>query len=290
MMYVAPGTHYLTRDIAKLLTEPSRPAPERAAGHLILALVEMGQGRRGAAGEALRAGERLNPAAALEMRGLLALAPFLPRSGAELESLRAEIERWDGSAPTSSGMSLTVHDSVHSQLRLYVLGLLSANLGEGAAANRYAGELERMGGPVPLGTLIPDLALGVRAEAARARGDAAEALSLRERARMEVPFGSTVGFLFFLQDRERYLRAELLSQAGRHEEAIGWYTAVTESSIAYSAVAHLRLGEIQEKLGNRPKAAQHYARFVTLWQDCDPELRPLREGAERRLVALRGGA
>ena len=37
------------------------------------------------------------------------------------------------------------------------------------------------------------------------------------------------------------------------------------------------------KLGN---TVHHYSRFIYLWKDCDPELRPMVEDAERRLDAL----
>jgi tetratricopeptide (TPR) repeat protein len=285
----APGHHPRAREVAQLLTDRSRPAPERAAGHLVLAQIELGQGRPRAAAEELRRADDLDSAAALEMRALLALAPFVPPARPELEALRAELEGWDATAPASADPPLPAREAVRPQLRLYLLGLLNARLGEEAAAQRHAAELERLDGPPGVGSLIPDLALAVRAEVARARGDAAGALVLLEHARLEIPVYIAVGSPFLFQDRERFLRGELLSQAGRHEEAIGWYTAVTETSTTYNPVAHLRLGEIHDRLGNRVRAAEHYARFVALWEECDPELRPLREGAERRLAALHGG-
>jgi len=285
---IGQGSHAAAPEVARLLTEPSRPASSRAGGYLLLAQIEAGQGRQRAARASLRAAEALDPAAALEIRAWLGLPAFLPDAPAELQALRAELERRvargsPGSAP------VTAQDSVRPQLQLYVLGLLSARLGDDAAARRHAAELERMGGPPSSGTLIPDLALAVRAEAARARGDAAEALALLERARLELSYNAAIGSPFFFQDRERFLRAELLGQAGRHAEAIGWYTAVTETSVAYGAIAHRRLAEIHDRLGDRARAAEHFARFVAVWENCDPELRPLREGAERRLAALRGG-
>jgi hypothetical protein len=57
----------------------------------------------------------------------------------------------------------------------------------------------------------------------------------------------------------------------------------------YLAPAHLREGEIYEKLGRPAQAADHYARFIELWKDCDPELRPTMEEARRRLARLRVG-
>ena len=40
---------------------------------------------------------------------------------------------------------------------------------------------------------------------------------------------------------------------------------------------------IYERLGDQEAAAHHYARVIDLWKDCDPELRPLVEAAERAL-------
>jgi eukaryotic-like serine/threonine-protein kinase len=54
------------------------------------------------------------------------------------------------------------------------------------------------------------------------------------------------------------------------------------------ARAHERLGNLYETRGDRVKAVQHYKRFVELWQDCDPELRPVVAEARRRLVRLTG--
>jgi len=49
----------------------------------------------------------------------------------------------------------------------------------------------------------------------------------------------------------------------------------------------LKQAEIYERRGDRAKAAQHYASFIALWKDCDPELRPVVAEAERRLGRLR---
>jgi tetratricopeptide (TPR) repeat protein len=287
LAHVGPGTHETAADVARLLTEPSRPMSARAAGHRLLAHIELGRGRRQAAREALLAAEALDPASALQHRALLTLTPFLQVSRAELESLQAAVEGRNGEDPPRSVEAVSVEDSIRPQLRLYLLGLLSASLGDEADALERAAELERRGGPASSGTRVVDLALSVRAEAARARADVKAALSLLERAPLEVSYAVAVGSPFLFLDRERFLRAELLNAVGRREEAIGWYTAVAETSIAYSATAHLRLAEIHDQLGNGATAARHFARFIAAWENCDPELRPARDEAERRLIELR---
>ena len=44
--------------------------------------------------------------------------------------------------------------------------------------------------------------------------------------------------------------------------------------------------EIYERRGQLDQAARHYARFVEIWSDCDPELRPLVDRAKQRLSEL----
>ncbi|HYD55230.1 MAG TPA: protein kinase [Gemmatimonadaceae bacterium] len=51
----------------------------------------------------------------------------------------------------------------------------------------------------------------------------------------------------------------------------------------YLAATHKRLGELYEARGSRDKAIQHYATFVDLWKNADPELRPLVEDVRKRL-------
>ena len=55
---------------------------------------------------------------------------------------------------------------------------------------------------------------------------------------------------------------------------------------AFLAGAHKRLAELYEARGEREKARSHYARFIELWKDADPELQPLVREARERLVRL----
>ena len=89
---------------------------------------------------------------------------------------------------------------------------------------------------------------------------------------------------------ERFLHAEALHALGRDEEALSWYGSFGEHSPysrLYLAPAHRRQAEIYEKLGRRGDAATHLAEFITLWKDCDPELRAEVVEAEKRLQRLR---
>ena len=54
----------------------------------------------------------------------------------------------------------------------------------------------------------------------------------------------------------------------------------------YLAGTHKRLGELYDAKGDRAKAASHYAEFVELWKDADPELQPQVTTVRNRLREL----
>ena len=55
---------------------------------------------------------------------------------------------------------------------------------------------------------------------------------------------------------------------------------------AFLAGSHKRLAELYDERGEREKARSHYAKFVELWKDADPELQPLVRAARERLARL----
>ena len=176
-------------------------------------------------------------------------------------------------------------------LKIYLLGLLSARLGDEAAALRYARELDGTGDAPGVQALAFDLAQGVRAQALLIAGRQEEALSALEAARMPTNYIMTNNSTFYAQTYERYTRAELLNSLGRYDEALRWFSTFqghARHDVVFLAPSHLKRGEIYERLGDREKAALHYRRFVVLWSDCDPELRPMVEHAESRLAQLAG--
>ena len=52
------------------------------------------------------------------------------------------------------------------------------------------------------------------------------------------------------------------------------------------APAELAQAELSAQRADRAAAARHYRRFLALWKDCDPLLRPAMEAARRRLAEL----
>jgi tRNA A-37 threonylcarbamoyl transferase component Bud32/tetratricopeptide (TPR) repeat protein len=281
-----------SRDVVGLMTDPVRSDEVRGLGHVLLAYLEAARGRWKAAAAEFKAAESFNPAMALEFRALVAAMPFLAVPKEDLVAIRDGLDSWD---PRDVDTSLSpqawfqIYDDIHPQLRVYLLGLLNARLGEYDRALRQADELERFGGPPHVTGLMRDFVRGIRAQVAWQRGDVPKALEEIQRIEIKSPSSYRVWSPFYKESHERYLRAELLHQAGRHEEALGWtgsFGHIIGFEFAYLAPIHLRTGQYFEKVGQTEQAAEHYAIFIKYWQDCDEELRPLVNEAREKLGIL----
>jgi serine/threonine-protein kinase len=282
--------------IARLLASADRPPELHGIAHILAAFLELTTGRRAAAGRELAQAAPLHPARALEYRGLVAALPFLPPDPDELHALRAALAGWDAAAVPRlrhPNPAYDLHHDVYPVLRLYLLGVLAAREGDGAALD-HAAELDAVTGDPDVEALARDLALGVRARLAAVRGDREAALGFLERARMESPCTYIVmQSPFYTYIAERWLRAELLQQLERYEEALRWYESIVQSSVyelIYLAPSHRERARIYERLGNRLRAASHYRRVVAVWKECDPELRPVVDEAAARLQRMGSGA
>ena len=278
------------RKVWRLFTEPAHSRGIRVLAYLTLAKIEVMSGRWSAAKAELDAASELDAATALEHRALLSLWPWMRVSRSELQALRDSLLRWKAVPGPSGQTSVTAeHAPVHPYLRPYLLGLVGVRLGDHAGARAEAANLERRVGGSFAPAYVRDLRRVLRAELARAGGRLEEALTVLD----SLEFW-TVGELlatgnspFLTREREQFTRAELLNALGRDDEALQVYRALADELFHSGAPAHFRLAEIYQRRGERQKAAEHYARFIELWQDCDPELRPLVQEARRRMARLR---
>ena len=289
---VYAGDYAGAEEVVRVLTEPGRSARVRALGYVTLVHLELAQGRWRAASQELAALDSVDHPASLEYRALFATLPFVPVRGSELESLRRELTAWPASAvpPVElPNVFLAANNGLHRHIRAYLLGLLSARLGDVAAAERWAGELDALGGAPEVPNLGRDLAQGVRAAAAARQGHPERALAALDRARFEAGYELANGSPFVSPPLERFRRAELLDTLGRPRDALPWYGSFAQFSaygVIYVAPGLLRSAQLSERLQQPAQAAERYARFITLWKDCDPEFRPLVEDARARLARL----
>jgi tetratricopeptide (TPR) repeat protein len=265
----------------------------RGLGHILLALLETARGRLRAAAVEFDTAKQLNPAHAIEYEALIASMPFIPVSESDLIAIEAGLFEWNADAvPPSIGSMpwLTVHDDLHPHLRVYLLGLVNIRLGDYEEALEYVRKLEKMEGPTHVIGLILGLAHGLRAQLAWKEGNLDRALEQFEQAEIRSPARYRLYSQFYKQQHERYLRAELLHEMGRHEEALGWTSTFGVGwnfSFIYRAVLHSRQAEYYEGLGQYDEAMEHYSKFVEIWKDCDEELRPMVDEAKKKLENMR---
>ena len=275
--------------IARLLTETSPSPRARAIGLVLQATLELAAGRpRAAAGRLLEA-EALDEAVALQHRGLLATVPFLDAPPESPAALRERLRRWDPAKVAPSGLSsmwFTADDDVHVPIGRYLLALLDTRLGEANAARRTVRELDSWTGGPETRTLAQNLARGLEAELALQADDPDAALEALERIQPEIPYILQLSSPFYVQGRERFVRARLLEEAGRPADALLWYGSFDEHSIydlPYVAPGRLARARLLERAGRGAEAAREYAAVVEAWKDCEPELRESWEEARRGL-------
>ena len=283
--------------IARMLVAPQRAPEFRAVGRLQLADLALARGRRGAAraelDSAALVAPGIGPAIALEYRALHLGQAFLAVPRAELEAMRDTLRRWDATVPPTAFPMWAVYNGLHGYIRRYLIGLLSIRLGDLPEAERQARALE---GDAATRTgdaraLAVGLGRSLRGHTLAARGAPDSALAAFEAGRALVSEGLLDAPLAN-QATDRYARAEVLRALGRDDEAHAWYASLGETTmdlVAFAAPAQLRRAEMYERRGQPRQAAAHYARFVELWSNADPELRPAVMHAQERLARLSPG-
>lgn len=277
--------------VTGMLTDPARTPARRAYGFNLRAQVELARGRWNASRQDLTSMAALEPAAAIEYGALASLSPAAPVDARELMALRAALKSWDAApTPPSTSAVFGIHNGFHSQLRLYLLGLVSARLGDTTAAQRYADSIVAIPADSIKTLLASNLARAVRARVVAARGDVAGALDELGQPWIDPRTHRTHYSSLLAQVADRFFRAELLQRAGRLGEALDAYSSVTDYSLdglMYLPISYARRGDIYMQMGENAEAARNYARFVEMWRDCDAGLIPVRQKVERRLARLR---
>jgi len=254
----------------------------------MLAHLALAQGRWREARTELALARAVTPVDAMEHQLLLSLAPFLQTPDSTLVRERLDLMRMPlpaGDAPATL-LWPRPHAALHPLLRSYLVGLASARLGEEPARLQAIRELESLPDPTGSTGLAGGLAETLRAEAFRRRDRRVEALAALERGTLRSPFVPAWTSSIVAQGYERWLRAELLRQLGRTDEALRWYGTFAENSpydLVYLAPALYWQGRLLEERGERTAARARYARFVELWKDADPELAGLVEEARGRM-------
>lgn len=291
--YAAVMGHDLdeSQRLAGLLTHATRSPAVRATGHVLIAQIHLVRGCPRASRAEFSTARSFAPVQSGVYHALAAVLPMFEWSRTELTALRLQVAAWDVESQSHNGtghLPFLVHSKVYPELRQYLLGLLDLRLGEPEAALGHAEQLGRRGETLEAQSLAFDLSLSIRAQVALAEGNSAAALALLEQTRLQPPYeGVQMQSPFFSENLERYLRARLLEESGRLDEALHWYDSLCENGLhefVHLAPSHFRRGVIHRRLGHQEQATEHFLKVTELWQNADPELQPLVEEA----AAVRG--
>jgi len=281
------------RELVAVLTEPARSPFARAYGFVELAHLDLAAGKLVSARRLLDSAVAMEPALGLEYGSLLELAPFVPADRTVLERQRAALLRFAAASVQPSDLPsgfYNVLNGLHPAVRAYLLGLTEARLGAPARAREQAEALERQAVPPDVARLFTlPLARSVRAAILGVDGRPAEALAAF--GDLDVHYEPALFSAFYSRAQERWRRGAILEGLGRLDEAERWYRSFRDFSVfdrIYVAPAEYRLGLIAERRARAAEARAHYARFVSLWAECDPEFQPTLDDGRRRLARLGG--
>ena len=257
---------------AGLLVRARGTCHVRALGHRMLAQVAIARGRIQLADEELARAAPCDRGAVLEQRALLAVQPFVSLAAPDLAALARELQ--DPAAIAG----------LEHPAREYYTGLIAIGLGDTITAAAQARALLAAGDSTASGELARTFGRSLRARILLHGGRPAEALTELEKAGWE-----RTAQLSGAEASDRYLRAELLHQLGRDEEAVGWYESIAQRAsyeLVYVAPAERRLATIYRAYGDQAAAREYSQRFVDLWRNADPALQPVVAEAERQVAAL----
>lgn len=278
--------------IVPYFTDPTRHEEVRGLGHVMDGYLLAAQGRLRDAHRAFDRAQEIGYEPVIEHRALLTVLPFRSPDDSEVAKMLEDVRSWNASSVPDSrlqGMWYSVHDGLHEAIRYYLVGTLEAMTGGFVEALEAASRLEELSVPPATGSIATDFALAVRAEVARRQGDRSAAEAILNRAERRMWYQYSTNSSLAAQSRERFIRGLILEEQGRLEEAIrtlSFFSGYSLFDWIYIAPSHLRRAMMYERLGERRKAVEHYTRFVTLWADCDDELRPAVEEARTRLHEL----
>jgi tetratricopeptide (TPR) repeat protein len=274
--------------LARLTLGPQRSPEQQGLGRVLLAYLALAQGRWREARMELALAGSFMPVDAAEHRLLLTLAPFVGAPDSVVARERAALLRVPP-PPVSEPSAFSwprPHVRIHPLIRAYLLGVASARLGDEAARQQALRDLQALPDPTGAMALARGFGESVRAEAALRAGRRDEALSTLERGALQSAFVPAWTSPFVSQAYERWRRAELLRELGRHEEALRWYGTFGENSpydLVYLGPALYWQGRLLEQRGDRAAARARFARFVELWKGADLELMGMVEDARRRM-------
>jgi tetratricopeptide (TPR) repeat protein len=101
-----------------------------------------------------------------------------------------------------------------------------------------------------------------------------------------IPTDHLIGVCFDILG-DIFIETGRLNLAQKEFEKIISLTSARKFNGDIASPAHYKLAQVYEQKGWEGKAIDQYKKFIELWKDCDPELRPMVEDAKSRIAIMK---
>ncbi len=221
-----------------------------------------------------------------------AMLPFAQDTAESLEALQQRVADWDTTAAPYHPGLIAQWDYANRQtiLQAFMQGLLAWRAGDDEVMRRIRDVLNERASPEGANTLAYSFARTLDALSAWRAGQPESALRALDEVPLVRNWNEAFLSMFAHQGLNRFVRAEILYEQGRLEDALPWYASMLDGfhfqGLMWLGPSYLRRAQIYDELGDTEKAIDFYTRFVKLWEDCDPELQRWVDDAQQRLNRL----
>jgi len=228
---------------------------------------------------------------ALAVRVMNAALPAFELDSDRLDRVEAAVVAWDTTTAPIIGAQGPLHVNEYEAIQAYYRAVLSWRRGDMPGFEEARSIIEERatetGETLMTGSLLSELEALVLWQA----GSLDDAIDAMMGAVPEATIIALNASPILGRPMINWAMAEMLAEAGRLEEALGWFEGLgmdLSESQQWLGPSLVRRAEIYEQLGDTEAAIGHYERFIRLWEECDPELEPRVDDARRQLVRLVG--
>lgn len=215
-------------EVARLMVRPTHTEGDHLFGLSILAHLLFGQGHWREAQETLNRLARLDPAHAAHARAAMVTAPWFTPPAEDVAAAHEALRMLPIRPEPVDSAPLDPRRFAGTR-QVYYIGLLDALAGDTASGIAAATQLEQHPGDDDAALYARGLGGALRARMAWRAGDPARALALLEASWPPPRRGVQQGWPWsYAQSTQRYLRAALLDELGRHDEALRWIVSTDE--------------------------------------------------------------
>jgi serine/threonine protein kinase/tetratricopeptide (TPR) repeat protein len=237
----------------------------------------------------------MNTSAGLQIidRALTYGLPIYPVSDSLLRAADEELVRWDTTAIRITYVDgQDMHPGEYAAVKTYLRALLAMRLGDYTRLSEFKAALAAAADSTTGRDFAYSSLSTISAIERWESGDYQSGLAAIDDARFTILWSAKWRSPLHAQALDRFVMAELFAGAGRFDEALEAYGSLAgldihQGGLMYLGPAYIRQAEIYEQLGDKEEAIEYYTRLLRVWENCDPELVTIREGARHELERLK---